>query len=327
MLAVVFSTSAEAAPAKLADCAAIGGDTERLACYDRLAGKPLPAATLAPAAVAPLAVELPPPPSPLARRWELEDRTKLGTFAIGPYRPTYLLPAFYSDSVNQTPSAAGRTAPSRGLKDIEAKFQLSFKTKLLEKILFDRADLWFAYTQQSYWQVYNKQRSLPFRETNYEPELLLTFPTRYDLFGLTGRLINLGVVHQSNGQSDPRSRSWNRVYAQAGFERGNFSLFVRPWWRISEDKADDDNPDITDYIGRGEILADYRHGENLLAVRVRNNFKSHDNHGSVQLNWSFPLTGGLKGYLQLFSGYGESLIDYNHRQNTVGIGVLLVDWL
>lgn len=317
--------SSPASAAELDSCTAIAGDLDRLACYDRIAGRNPPGPQQRPAVVQPDTSQ-PADLSPLSQRWELDERAKVGTFAIRGYRPTYLLPAYYTDNPNVTPAAAGRVAPERGLNHTEAKFQLSFKTKLLEKILFERSDLWFGYTQQSYWQVYNRQRSSPFRETNYEPELMLVTPTDYNVFGLRARLLNLGIVHQSNGQSDPRSRSWNRVYAQLGFERGNFTLFIRPWWRISEAAKDDDNPGITDYIGRGEILAHYRLGEDLFSLQVRNNFRSQ-NRGSAQFDWTFPLAGSLRGYLQFFSGYGESLIDYNHRQNAVGAGVMLVDWL
>jgi phospholipase A1 len=47
----------------------------------------------------------------------------------------------------------------------------------------------------------------------------------------------------------------------------------------------------------------------------------------MQIDWSYPLNQKLRGYVQFSTGYGESLIDYNHHQNTFGIGVLLTDWM
>jgi phospholipase A1 len=47
----------------------------------------------------------------------------------------------------------------------------------------------------------------------------------------------------------------------------------------------------------------------------------------VELGWSYGLTTNLRLYAQYFNGYGESLVDYDHSVNRIGIGVMLNDWL
>ena len=322
---------AHAAPSDVTECLSIKEDAARLACYDGIAGRAAtPNSETQTAQLAATPTESKDnSTSALSKRWELDNADKGGIFAIRPYQPIYLMPLHYTDSINTSPSSP---APNHSLvvpRDYgksEVKYQLSFKTKILERVLFDRTDFWFGYTQQSLWQVYNKKQSSPFRETNYEPELMLVTPTKYNVFGLNGRMFTAGIKHQSNGQGEPRSRSWNRFYAQFGFERDGFALLLEPWWRISESNHDD-NPDIADYIGRGKILASYQRNGNEWTLQVKNNFKFPNNRGSLQLNWSYPLVSGLRGYMEFFSGYGESLIDYNHRQRALGLGILLVDWL
>jgi phospholipase A1 len=183
------------------------------------------------------------------------------------------------------------------------------------------ADLWFGYTQQSFWQAANHDASSPFRESNYQPELMAVVPTSLDLFGIDVRFLNIGLVHQSNGQTSTLSRSWNRVYLQTGLEHGDFSLLARVWKRFDESAASDNNPDIVDYMGHGDLIGTYRwHGHEFTAL-ARHNFRT--SKGALQLGWAFPLSGKLSGYVQLFSGYGQSLIDYNDAQKVIGLGVLI----
>ena len=339
----VLAGGAIADDAGVAGCATIPDDHLRLACYDRLAGRP---------AAPPPAARTEPPPLPedrrqsvvgdfvarydkpatggsaLAFKWELDEDSRFGVLRLRTHKPNYFLFARYTDAPNEAPFSS--LTPGRApvnLRNIEAKYQLSFKTKLVQGLFDRRLDLWVALTQQSNWQIYSP--SAPFRETNYEPEAMAVLRTDLKLpLGLQWRFVNFGFVHQSNGRGEPLSRSWNRVYAQFGIERGDFSVLIRPWWRLPESHSNDNNPDIVNYLGRGDLLAVYQPADSghSFALLARNNLSSTRNRGALQFDWRFPLYRNLKGYLQLFSGYGETLTDYNYRQTTAGVGISLSDW-
>ncbi|WP_370260847.1 phospholipase A [Limnobacter sp.] len=270
----------------------------------------------------------------LDSRWELAPAAKRGTFSIRPYQPVYLLPVYHNSSPNTRPSSpnpANTVTNPENLDSNELKFQLSLKTKVMENIFGDNGDLWFAYTQSSRWQVMNEELSRPFRETNYEPELIFTWRTSWSAFreatGWEPRLLGLSLNHQSNGRALPLSRSWNRVIGMVGFERENTMFQFRPWMRIDEKPADDDNPDITDFVGRGDWLLVHKVDGHELSLLTRHNFKGgRDSRGAVQFDWAFPLTSNLRGHLQYFTGYGESLIDYNYKSDYLGLGLSLVGW-
>lgn len=337
------------APADIRACTGIKNDARRLACYDRAAGRTqMPAAEKhkalitsptprffqhEPASTANIREENGPHPAPLSlldSRWELSPQSKLGTFNLRGYKPIYVLPAFATTHQNNLPSSPNPLNTEHvplGMENIEGKFQLSFKTKIWQGVFGNTGDLWVGYTQDSYWQVYNSKLSRPFRETDYEPEMMLVFDTNYQLLGWHGRLLSIGINHQSNGQSDPLSRSWNRVMAQIGFERKNWTVIVRPWWRIPEHGANDNNPDISNYMGRAdmEIVHEWRGQEFSLMLRDSLRGGSQQ-HGAGRVTWSFPLAGNLRGYMELFKGYGESIIDYNHNATYLGIGISLLDW-
>lgn len=322
---------------KMAECAAIEDDAGRLRCYDNAAGRKVnkPAqhtdttkTAETPKATAKTDLETKEqaafPRSVMARQWDLDEESRSRRFVIRPYRPNYVLPLAYNTSPNQDQSLD--VDSNAKAQNTEVKFQISFKVKLWEDIFGKNMDLWFGYTQLAFWQLYNSEFSAPFRETDYEPELLLNFRTNYDLLGLKGRIVNVGINHQSNGRSQPLSRSWNRIVANFGFERDKFNLLLKTWYRIPENAKDDDNPDINRYLGYGELWGYYFWNKHRFAVMVRNNLRPSDNKGAAQFEWSFPLIERVSGYVQYFNGYGESLIDYNKSVNRFSIGFMLTDW-
>ena len=138
-------------------------------------------------------------PSYLSWKWQLDEESRKNRYPISSYRQNYLLPFTYN--FTQHTQVYHDIDPTWEVQDAEAKFQISLKIKLWQGILGTKTDLWFGYTQLSLWQVYNKDFSSPFRETNYEPEMLLNFRTDTDLFGLMrNRFIQVGLNHQSNGR-------------------------------------------------------------------------------------------------------------------------------
>ena len=330
------------ASAQPSECRSIVSNTERLACYDSKAPPmgALPAETDAPDPGLPkdkLATftsdendRQRSQGSALTDSWELSPASKRSVFALRPYKPMYILPVSYTNHINRAPlsSVPGRTAGSQDdLDSVEARFQFSVKTKIAEDLIGKNGDLWLGYTQSSRWQMYNEELSRPFRETNYEPEAMLVFHTDYEVLGFKGVMASIGVNHQSNGRAQPLSRDWNRIVAQVGFERGDWIVMLRPWWRLPESEHSDDNPGIENYIGRGEITVARTWQGHVFSLQARHSLRSGEkSRGSAQAAWSFPIAGDLKGYVQVFSGYGESLIDFNNRQTVIGLGFSVVDW-
>lgn len=279
--------------------------------------------------------------SELSRFWELQQGTDCDTFAIRGYRP--ISAAFVMSGGVASPPLIGAGTPP-DYKHAETKIQLSVRTKVAKGLFKsgeadgdDQDSLWFGYTQQSYWQLFSPAISRPFRTTDHEPEIIYIYPHQIALpGGWNYRLSGLGLVHQSNGQSDPLSRSWNRTYLMGAAEKelgpdSSLRLQGRIWDRINEAAVDDNNPGIEDFVGRAELTANWQINKaNTVGVTLRHSLRS-EARGSTRVDWTMAPAGspsytGLRYHVQLFSGYGDSLLDYNKRRNVLSVGLSLVDW-
>ena len=262
--------------------------------------------------------------SPLTRRMIEEEKIYGSSYVLAPHRQNYFLVVNYNSDLNtDIYKNTGQDAP----KAYEAKFQISFKVQTWKNMFGDYGDLFVAYTQRSVWQLYDAALSSPFRDTNFEPEVFVKFDTDFNIGGLNNRVFTIGFNHQSNGESGDLSRSWNRIYAAFVAERGNVAVILKPWYRIPEKEENDDNPNIEKYLGYGELIAAYYMKGHVFSLKFRNNLRSEENRGAIELGWSYPLTPKVRAYLQYFNGYGESLIDYNNSVNRIGFGIMLNDWM
>lgn len=263
----------------------------------------------------------------LTKRLRSEEVTEFDPYVLTPHRRNYLQPLLTTNNINRL-QYADVEGYQQNLEDYESKIQLSFKVPLnKQSLLFEKDKLFFGFTVQSWWQVYSDNISKPFRETNYMPEVFYATPTSWHPFG-TNTAVVVGAEHLSNGRSQPLSRSWNRFYAQFIVEHGDWVFAVKPWLRLQEEaKTDplqsngDDNPNIEDYVGNYEFSTAYNDGDFEYILRLRHAVDT--GRGSAELNWTFPLWGKFTGYTSIFTGYGESLIDYNHKQTRFGIGIAL----
>lgn len=312
IVAVLLYTSVLGAT-EISDCKSMPQDSERLACYDDYYQYD-PTANVENNTVRGKVDE------------KKESPLKRSNFSFLSHRQSYFMPVSYNN--NRRPievfiEDTGGSTPT--FDDIEAKFQISFKMNLWDEILGDDTQLMAGYTQKSFWQMYNSDLSSLFRETNYEPELFISKDTNIELLGFTLVNTSLGFVHQSNGRSNLLSRSWNRIYANFVLQKDNFAISIKPWKRVHENFEDDDNPKIEDYFGKYEINMFYKWHDNEFTAMFRN-LTANKYSTSYQLSWLYPVNEKLNFYVEYFSGYGEALIDYNHKSKAVGFGITVGKW-
>ena len=88
---------------------------------------------------------------------------------------------------------------------------------------------------------------------------------------------------------------------------------------------------MTDYIGRGELVARWGKYDYAVTRLHRNNLSLNPNRGFAQLDVTVPWLSqafgihGIQLHFQATTGYGQSLLDYNHRQTTFGAGLAFGD--
>lgn len=243
-----------------------------------------------------------------------------GNLGLKPHNVNYLLPFGYKQKPYNS------TIPKLNYTNIEAQLQVSLKLMLSKNFFSLGENYYVAYTQRAFWQLYID--SSPFRESLYSPEAFVEFPISDSdsIFGL--RSLTFGYKHESNGQPDTDgvtfengqtlqnfSRSLNYFYLNLRMQHDALMsdvTLLAPFGDLS------DNPRIMDYRGYTQVKFTYFEGENMFTLMARGNLSTLK--GAVEATYSYPLHNDANFYVKIFSGYGESLIDYNHNFTKYSLG-------
>ncbi|MDF1878934.1 phospholipase A [Sulfurimonas sp. SAG-AH-194-C20] len=225
-------------------------------------------------------------------------------YNIKAYGANYFLPISYRLNGNYPPTNGHEALQS------ETEFQLSIKYDYAVNILGFNEIYSVGYTQLSFWQLYAD--SAYFRETNYNPEVFITLPVQKKYF----KAIKIAFAHQSNGRGGVEERSWNFVSLSSYFQTAFFFTHLKLWHNVFSLEY---NPNLMNYIGYGEVELIFPYEDHILKIKSRNIFSKYR---ATEFNYSYPFIGSkdLFFYFKGFSGYGESLIDYNKRVDKIGFG-------
>jgi len=268
-------------------------------------------------------------------------------FGLTPFHENYLLPISisnkkyrrFSELIHPNATLTPEQQQYNEYSNDEVEFQISFKKRLTYDLFGWNESLVVAYTQKVWWQFY--QKSAPFREMDIAPEIFLSVPSSTYMnenYGL--KSIRYGFLHESNGQDGYRSRSWNRLHITGLWQWDNLFLSTKLWYRVPESlKSDayynsngvgvnpnekgDDNPNIENYLGYGDIHLHYLYGNNQFSTMLRYNFGAGGHQrGAAEFTWSYPFfnSTNMFWYTKIFNGYGESLIDYDRSITKASFG-------
>ncbi len=242
------------------------------------------------------------------------------------HKRNYLLPLTYNRKTHNElysglVSGLGSSAPKEPYyQDTEAEMQISFFVPLFHDVLNSGWDMLFAYTFHSYWQVYNSAWSKPFRENNYNPELFMrrNLESSWLKKSFMVSVMDFGFMHESNGQIQLLSRSWDRAFARMHLLNQHLSAIVTVWYRLPDKPEKDDNPNIYRYYGYGEITLQKSIGAHTIDFKI-----PFSERPGLELNYSYPWKDYGRFFLNLRQGYAHSLIEYNKEIQRIGIGITL----
>jgi len=244
-------------------------------------------------------------------------------FGLKPYKANYILPFGIASKpyISHLPDVI--TYDKK-----EAEIQVSLKLEVAHNLLGLDAKYYLAYTQQAFWQIYIY--SSPFRESLYNPEGFVMIPINDKESFFHIRSLKVAVAHKSNGQPNTAdipefdgfnlSKSINYFYSTLRLQHQ--TLITDLTLQVPFPGTDNlsDNPDLMKYLGYTKAKFTYFHNKSMFSLMLRGHIETLK--GAAEVRYSYPLRKDKSYfYMKFFTGYVESLIDYNHNITKLSIGV------
>ncbi|MBC7532541.1 MAG: phospholipase A [Oligoflexus sp.] len=259
---------------------------------------------------------------------KVEDYSKRvdSRFALFAHHRTFLIPYSYVNHPTESVYEPFKQLTGNRhdfYQKAEAEFQISFFLPAYRKILDSNWDLNVAYSHHSWWQVYNQHWSKPFRETNYNPEIFFRrlFPDYENLLGISLFSLDVGFMHESNGQIQLGSRSWDRLFTRAYFVRDSYTGTLTLWAKRRVITRQDENLKILKYKGFG--LLELNKAFEKITLETQINLAAKP---GIEVSASYPLNNAFRWFVKVNKGYGQSLIEYDHDTIRFGAGIALENY-
>jgi len=242
------------------------------------------------------------------------------TFGLQPYKANYLLPFGISSRTYEGHE------PGVIYSNKEAELQVSLKLKVGKNLFGLNEKYYVSYTHRAYWQIY--VQSSPFRESLYNPEGFVIFPITDNKSIFHMRSFKVAIAHMSNGQPNTTnalftngfnlSKSINYFYYTLRLQHKMLLTDITLLTPFPGSDNLSDNPDLMKYLGYNKIKFTYFYKKHMMSLMLRGNIGSL--RGAVEMTYSHPLKQHTYFYAKFFSGYVESLIDYNKNITKFSIG-------
>jgi phospholipase A1/A2 len=229
-----------------------------------------------------------------------------------------------------------------GIGDDQVKLQFSLKYDFFYPFM-NKIGLYLGYTQLMLWDIY--KLSGPFKCIDFNPEVFWRFESGNNFLDdakLPGfDYIQLGFwEHLSNGKDGLDSRGYYRSYVQLQLSTPfwiNFGVNLKAFYVW----AKEENSDIEDFLGNYEAMVFLRilDDQNRELEEIYCRFASGGGLFGLDFSKGYqeigvkvrPIVARIRPYIQLYRGYGESIITYNaatsnslyNRDFSVRIGIIV----